>query len=57
MALISRMAAEFDVMFLSIPFRLFAGFMILTTTILLNEGVFRRVASDMLTALYRFVIG
>jgi len=57
MALISRMASEFDVMFLSIPFRLFAGFMILTTTILLNEGVFRRVASDMLTALYRFVIG
>jgi len=57
MALMARMAEQFNVLFLSIPFRLLAGFLILMATILLGGGVFRRVASDMLIALYRFVTG
>lgn len=55
MALMARMAEQFNVLFLSLPFRLLAGFMILMTTVLMNGSVLRRVASDMLMVLSRFL--
>lgn len=55
MALMGRMAQEFNVMFLSLPFRLASGMLILGMTILLGETYFRGVASDMLTAVAQFL--
>ncbi len=57
MGLMARMAEQFNVMFLSLPFRILAGLLMLMATILLGGGVIRRVASDMLITLYSFVTG
>lgn len=57
MALMARMAEQFNVLFLSIPFRLLAGLLVLMATLRLGGGIFPRMASDMLIALYRFVTG
>lgn len=55
MALMARMAQQFNVLFLSLPFRISIGFLILMTTIIMNEGVYERMASHMLTALKSFL--
>lgn len=55
MALMARFAEEFNVLFLSIPFRIVAGFYIMGLSILLGDEVFRSVAQQMLTTVSRFL--
>lgn len=55
MALMSRFAQEFNVLFLSLPFRIVSGILIMGMSILLGDEVFRSVARDMLTMVSRFL--
>ncbi len=55
MGLIARMASEFNVMFLSLPFRLFSGLFVLSLSILMSGSVMRGVAYDMLLTVERFI--
>lgn len=55
MALMARFAEEFNVLFLSLPFRIIAGITILGMSIVLGEGVMRSMAQDMLSMVARFL--
>ncbi|HKL21602.1 MAG TPA: flagellar biosynthetic protein FliR [Tichowtungia sp.] len=55
MGLMARLAQEFNVLFLSLPFRLASGIFILGMSILLGETFFRGVASDLLSTVETFL--
>ncbi len=55
MALMARFAQEFNVMFLSLPFRVVSGLFVLGLGILFGETAFRNMAQDMLYTLARFL--
>lgn len=55
MALMARFAQEFNVLFLSLPFRIITGIVILGLSILLAEGVIRSMAQEMLSIMARFL--
>jgi len=55
MALMARLAQEFNVLFLSLPFRLASGIFILGMTILLCGTFCRGVASDLLSTVETFL--
>lgn len=53
MGLMARMAEEFSVLFLSLPFRLLSGMLVLSVTVMLSGGFLRRMAYEMLTVMAR----
>ena len=55
MALLARFAPAFNVLFLSMPFRIVSGIWVMGLSILLGEGVFRSMARDMLSMIARFL--
>ncbi len=55
MALMGRFAQEFNVLFLSIPFRVTSGIAMLGLSLLLGEETFRSVAYNMLTTVSRLL--
>jgi flagellar biosynthetic protein FliR len=55
MGLMARLAQEFNVLFLSLPFRLASGIFMLGLSILLGGGFFRGVASDLLSTIETFL--
>lgn len=55
MALMARFAQEFNVLFLSLPFRIVAAIVVMGTSILLGEEAFRSVAREMLVMVSRFL--
>ncbi len=55
MALMARFAQEFNVLFLSLPFRIISGLFMLGLCIMLGEGVMRSMAQEMLTMVARFL--
>lgn len=55
MALMARFAQEFNVLFLSMPFRITLGLYMLGLGILLGEGPFMAMARNMLSILSRFL--
>lgn len=55
MALMARFAHEFDVLFLSMPFRIVTGIFVMGLSILLGGGVLRSMAHEMLTMVARFM--
>lgn len=55
MALMARMAQEFNVLFLSLPIRLLAALFVTGLTMTLSSGMISRTAHDMLFACYEFV--
>lgn len=55
MALMARFAEEFNVLFLSLPFRIISGIFILGLSILLGEGALRAMAREMLVLVARFL--
>ncbi len=55
MALMSRFAAEFNVMFLSLPVHVVSGVFVMALTIMLGGTIFSSVAYEMLTTVARFL--
>jgi flagellar biosynthetic protein FliR len=55
MALVSRMASEFNILFLSLPFRLLLGLGVFALSILLSGGLLRSMAYQMLTSVTQFL--
>ncbi len=55
MALMARFAQEFNVLFLSLPFRIISGIFVMGMAILLSEGVLQSMAREMLVMVARFL--
>jgi len=55
MALMARFAQEFNVLFLSLPFRIVTGLVVMGLSILFGGGVLQAMAQEMLSMVARFI--